>query len=114
MYSLPLMKCGHTAQGTTVIDGTSVPCCVICMGIKEGARVVDDAPPSLEGRTSRCSYYRPGRQCSCGNDHCPPTHTARHGGNYPSVAPSSTSLPFFYHQSGKEFDSHFCGCWGWD
>jgi hypothetical protein len=97
-----------------VIDSNRVPCCVICPGIDDGAIVVDDAPPSLDCRTSRCSYYRPGRKCSCGKDHCPPNSHNAHGGNYPSVAPSSTSLPFFQHRPYKAFDSHFCGCWGWD
>lgn len=110
----PLMKCGHTAQATTVIDGNRVPVCAICAGVDDGAITVDDTPPSLEGRVSRCTYYKPGRKCACGNDHCPPNSHTSHGGRYPSVAPSSTALPFFHHQPEKDFDSHFCGCWGWD
>lgn len=116
--SQPMMKCGHAAQGTQRLDdGTTIPVCVICgMGDRGSAdyKTVDDAPPSLDGRTSRCSYYKPGFKCDCGKDHCPPTRHERHGGGYGAVAPSSASLPFFKHQPEKEYDQHFCGCWGWD
>ena len=118
MTAPPLMKCGHAANGLHVLpDGTKEPSCVICAGIPsvgDGYKTVDESPPSLEGRMSRCSYYKPGFKCACGKDHCPPNHNEQHGGNYPAVAPSSTSLPFFSHRPDNEFDQHFCGCWGWD
>ena len=123
----PLMKCGHAANSLRTLpdavcaalgvpSGSKIPACVICSGTGVGADsyTVDRTPPSLDGRVSRCSYYRPGRRCACGKDHCPPTRHGAHGGNYPSVAPSSVSLPFFEHRPDEPFDRHFCGCWGWD
>lgn len=60
-----MMKCGHAANATH----NGKPSCVICAGIHPGAEVVDDSPPSLEGRTARCS---------CGKER-----------------PSDQALPFF-------------------
>lgn len=114
-----MMKCGHAANSERLLnDGTRIPSCVICAGIpgREGT-TIDENPPTLEGRTSRCSYYKPNFKCpdpACTKDHCPATRHERHGGRYPSVAPSSASLPFFVRQDDKPFDQHFCGCWGWD
>lgn len=114
----PMMKCGHAANATLRLgDGTNAPTCVICAGIAsvgDDYKTVDQAPPSLEGRISRCSYYKPSFKCSCGKDHCPPTRHERHGGRYGSVVPSSSELPFFEHRPSDDFDRHFCGCWGWD
>ena len=64
----PLMKCGHVAQG---VDGEGHPVCVICSGITPNAHIVDDNPPSLEGRMAICT--------SC----------------YKHEVPSSYDLPFF-------------------
>jgi hypothetical protein len=87
MNSKPMMKCGHAANAT---DGkTGKPCCVICIGIKPGADIVDDVP-SLEGRFAVCSY-----------------------GNHGKV-PSSTNLAFFSHKPNAPFDDYYCGCRGWD
>lgn len=80
-----MMKCGHAANGTK----GDKPVCVICYGISEGADVVDDAPPSLEGRKSKCS--------DCGR-----------------WAHSSNELPFFEYKPTQEYDRHYCGCRGWD
>lgn len=90
MTSLPLMDCGHTAQGT---DGTGAPVCVICAGIKPGAREVAATVPDLTGRTARCSYY--GSKCR-------------------SERESATSLAFFEHRPGEDHDKFYCGCFGWD
>ena len=27
---------------------------------------------------------------------------------------SAPSLPFFWYRPDKEFDSYYCGCYGWD
>jgi hypothetical protein len=91
----PLMECGHAANAT---DGAGRPACVICAGINPGAVVVDDSPPSLEGRRAKCFYAR-GRD---GREH------ALHG------VPSSGGLAFFKSCPGELFDRYYCGCWGWD
>lgn len=80
-----MMKCGHAANAE---NGKGDPCCVICYGIVPGADEIDDSPPSLEGRMSKC----------CNK----------------SIVPSSPSLAFFKHYPDREFDSHYCGCRGWD
>jgi hypothetical protein len=111
----PMMKCGHASHAHFVgEDGKFYPSCFICAPpvSKNGEnRTVDDSPPSLEGRESHCAYYKGGKDDQ-GRAACPKT---RHGrGNYPSVAPSSRSLPFFKHRPDKDTDTHYCGCWGWD
>jgi hypothetical protein len=116
--SAPMMKCGHAANA--VSEGK--PSCVICAGMHPGWNQIDDAPPSLEGRQSKCTA-----KCK--------------------VVPSSNELPFFeyrgegsreatlickcgYHQVAhdkgntrcktftpkgpQQFDKHYCGCMGWD
>jgi hypothetical protein len=86
-----LMKCGHRSQ--TEKDGN--PICLICIGIHEGATIVDESvtDETLKGRKARCSYY--GSKCH-------------------SEEPSSLSLAFFSHRPDKEYDSYYCGCYGWD
>lgn len=83
---MTMMKCGHTANAN---DKNGNPVCIICLGINDGATMVDDNKPDLSGRMSRCS--------SCGK-----------------VVPSKDTLPFFKYQPDKEYDSHYDGCWGWD
>lgn len=84
-----LMKCGHTANATSA-DGK--PICAICLGVKPGAdEIAKEA--DLTGRKARCSYY--GSKCH-------------------SIADSNFSLPFFEHRPDREYDSFYCGCWGWD
>lgn len=80
-----MMKCGHAANGR--MNGG--PVCVMCLGIDPGASVVDEAKADLTDRMARCSY--------CG-----------------AKRPSSPSLPFFGHLDGREYDSFYCGCRGWD
>ena len=31
-----------------------------------------------------------------------------------SREPSAPSLPFFQHRPDREYDSYYCGCYGWD
>lgn len=85
--SKPLMQCGHAANA---IDVQGKPVCAICIGVDNGATLVADKQPSLEGRQARCCY-------GCGN-----------------VVPSSLGLAFFEHRPGMQFDSYYCGCKGWD
>ena len=44
---------------------------------------------SLDGRKAKCS--------SCGK-----------------IVDSEYDLPFFRFEPDKEYDSFYCGCWGWD
>lgn len=108
-----MMECGHAANGTTKVDGVDVPCCVICgMGRGDTKHLTPmETQPDLTGRRSRCAYFKE----SLGR--CPTTRHSRSGdqpGDYPSETDSSTSLPFFEHRPDRQFDRHFCGCWGWD
>lgn len=92
--SNPMMKCGHAANAKNALGK---PCCVICAGINPGASVVDEAPPSLEGRMAKCSYSkgRDGKPCL-------------------SMKPSSPDLAFFESKPNEEYDRFYCGCWGWN
>ena len=60
------------------------PCCVIC-----GCYTVALTECDLAGRKAKCSC--------CGK-----------------VVDSKESLPFFEYRPEKEYDSFYCGCWGWD
>jgi hypothetical protein len=57
------------------------------------------AEVSLEGRRAKCAYRD-------GQDRQP------HGPE--KTVPSSTDLAFFKHNPDWEFDTYYCGCWGWD
>ena len=93
-----MMKCGHAAQGH---DGQGRPVCVICIVISAGADVIDDSPPSLEGRESVCGS-------------CRGSGKGRYTGTVPARAPSDASLPFFEHRPKDATDRHYCGGMGWD
>jgi len=81
-----MMRCGHAANA---VDANGDLCCVICVGIRPGATVVDSSPPSLDGRTARCY---------CGREE-------------PS---DPTRLAFFEHVPDADHDRYYCGCRGWD
>ena len=82
---VPMMKCGHTAQGTNA-DGK--PVCVLCIGITAGAEEVADAV-DLTGRVARCA--------DCGKE-----------------TPSSETLAFFGYRPNAKYDSYYSGCRGWN
>lgn len=84
---MPLIACGHTAQGFVGSD-RSQPVCVICYGMKPEAQIIAETP-DLEGRVARCA--------DCGKER-----------------PSNINLPFFEHRPHMEKDSFYCGCLGWD
>ena len=84
-----MMKCGHAANASRMVDGEPQPVCVICFGINPEAATVAEEPPSLEGRMSRC--------LDCGR-----------------TTPSNSNLPFFRHQPEEAEDTHYDGCRGWD
>jgi hypothetical protein len=91
-----MMKCGHAANA---VNGNGDPACVICVGIDLGAEIVDESPPSLEGRMAKCAYRRM-------------RNKQPHPDNL--TVPSSPDLAFFEHKPDAEFDVYYCGCWGWD
>jgi hypothetical protein len=93
-----LMKCGHSANGERVIDeNTRIPACVIC-----GCTEIEENKPDLTGRKARCSYFgrtftHKGQRVTC------------HG-----EADSKYALPFFEHKPNNQYDTYYCGCFGWD
>ena len=96
MKELPLMACGHVANG---VDMHGNPVCVICYGITPGAIEIEPAPPSLEGRKARCTYYG---------------HAFGNRGKCQSEKDSSLALAFFKTWPDRPFDEFYCGCAGWD
>lgn len=106
----PMMKCGHAAHAK---DGDGNPCCVICHGISGGLnKIVDDSPPSLAGRTARCSYY--GRTPRARSHEGPREKGCVRGAPCKCEEPSSPDLAFFSHKPDREHDEFYCGCFGWD
>ena len=80
-----MMKCGHAANA---VDKDGNPCCAICAGYTPDAFIAADTMPDLTGRKARCS---------CGK-----------------IVESNVNLPFFEYRPNAEYDSYYCGCWGWD
>lgn len=79
-----LMKCGHASNATS--EGK--PACAICgcIDIIKECKGIE----GLEGRKAKCSQ--------CGK----------------SIVNSKWELPFFKHRPDREYDTYYCGCWGWD
>ncbi len=96
-----LMKCGHVASGHTYDkDGNSKPICAICAGVTSDAEIVErecKGTDGLEGRKAKCLYSSPKRGYTC-----------------KGIIPSEWELPFFEYCPDEEYDSYYCGCWGWD
>lgn len=65
-------------------DSNGNPYCVICDCAK-----IADSKPNLEGRIAHCT------ECS-------------------NTRESSWNLPFFLYNEDKDYDSYYCGCYGWD
>lgn len=93
---MPMMKCGHAAQGLLRRPEGDIPACVICAPDPD-AYTVDDTPPDLTGRRAKCSYRkrRDGQLCT-------------------SEVDSSPNEAFFEYRPDEPFDRYYCGCWGWD
>ena len=102
--NVPLMKCGHSANGRN--SKTGRPVCVICAGLTPDAEIEVETP-SLEGRTARCAYYgaRPYK------NECP---KCRGRERCKCEEQSSSNLAFFEYRPDAEYDSFYCGCSGWD
>lgn len=121
VQTMPLMKCGHVAQG---LDSKGNPVCAICYGIREGATEVAEPAP-LEGRKARCVYYgspikTPGEYHGSECAECNARYReAAMPGYRVSIAcqcecESSTSLPFFEYCPDNLFDRFYCGCHSWN
>jgi hypothetical protein len=80
------MKCGHTSQGH---DRDGNPVCIICVGIKAEAQIIEDKLPDLTNRKAKCNY------CSNTKD-------------------SNFNLAFFEYKPKSTTDVYYCGCFGWD
>lgn len=84
MNAKPLMKCGHTANGTLNTKDGEKPYCVIC-----DCQELAEEKPTLTGRKAAC--------WCCGK-----------------IKDSDYGLPFFKHNPDYEYDEFYCGCDGWD
>ena len=80
-----LMKCGHD---NNALDRNGNPACVTC-GCFDIDKKIEKPTDGLEGRQAKCA--------DCG-----------------VTTESSWDLPFFKHNPDREFDSYYCGCWGWN
>ena len=139
-----MMKCGHAANAIHHRhDGTDAPCCVICFNLDPGATIVEENPPSLEGRTAVCTgcknrpqsqqpsawtlpffeYCGEGSRTSKLCKHCGFTadgHPSQGGtGNYSKSDKPIRGLcehrGLLYEPRGDTgTDKFYCGCWGWD
>lgn len=109
-WPLPMMECGHAANSLLTVGEDQIPACVICHGTHPGSSVIADPQPDMVGWKARCTYFgtipkgrnhesnygcKRGQICDCEQD-------------------SRPDLPFFQRKPAEEFDSFFCGCWGWD
>lgn len=117
-----MMKCGHAANATK--EGGK-PCCVICIGINSGADLVDETPPSLDGRNAVCDYFDCMKKVP--SDFNLPFFEYRGPGS--EVAEKACGICNIWHK-GKdapkhtkphdwkpklfETDRYYCGCKGWD
>lgn len=79
-----IMKCGHQANATMMVDGKQIPACVICECIEPIEAKLD-----LTDRKMQCGC--------CGR-----------------ILPSVESAAFFEYRHNCEFDRFYCGCEGWD
>ncbi len=133
---MPLMKCGHTAQG--IVSGSKEPVCIICHGNPDAA-IPEDKTPDLAGRLAKCAQcgrketssidlaffeYRGGGS-RVANNQChvcgyftkgKPLKNGKH-----CYQNSDKPIPHVCVNKGKkceygafEYDLYYCGCRGWD
>jgi len=133
---MPMMQCGHAAQGYADND-PGKPVCVICAGLDPRAYLVAEEP-DLKGRRARCAYFR-----TCGSEvdsstslaffeytglgskaateicmHCGFSERA-HKRFAPSVNPNPGPRNInvcsgFEPHGAHEHDEYYCGCHGWN
>lgn len=136
-----MMACGHAANAHTKdAEGKDIPCCVICAPTPESMTII--GPPNLEGRVAKCGYSTPGRywygtpedhakgvpsridlaffeyrgegsnwatqKCHCGKFEV--AHRGPQMGAWVRNPPDHDFEP----RGADEFDSYYCGCFGWD
>ena len=121
----PMMECGHAANAH---DKYNNPTCAICIGIYPGATTVAKNPPNLEGRQATCTcgnlkqsstnlpffeFLGPGAtDDTCANcGYYEIAHTRKQAGESTSRLICDQFKPL---TEGREFDSYYCGCRGWD
>lgn len=114
---MPLMKCGHRAQGYMSktyrgVTTPKIPACMICAGLSEeqpDPATVVVPEPDMTGRMARCAYYgsrtyknecdickkQPDQVCHC-------------------EQLSTDDLAFFEYKPDKPYDEFYCGCHSWD
>ena len=80
-----LMKCGHVNNAH---DSKGNPACIIC-GCFDVDTKLEKPTDGLEGRQAKCP--------DCGR-----------------TTESRWDLPFFKRNPHSEFDSYYCGCYGWN
>lgn len=84
MDDMYLMACGHIANAKEY--ETNKPVCIICDCDKVIKVVKKD---SYKDRIAKCT--------ECGKE-----------------TQSNPHLAFFKYEPDKEYDSYYCGCYGWD
>uniref|UniRef100_A0A6M3IUC1 Uncharacterized protein n=1 Tax=viral metagenome TaxID=1070528 RepID=A0A6M3IUC1_9ZZZZ len=107
---MTMMKCGHSANGKRKIGNIWTDCCLICIGLDPKAKIIDEAPPDLNERKARCSYFD---SIPKGRNH-ESNYGCKRGNPCLCEQSSSDKLPFFEHKPNNEYDKFYCGCWGWD
>lgn len=99
MTTMPLMRCGHRAQGHRASD--QAPVCVICAPAPgyDQPQTTEEAAKVTEGRMMRCAYRhgQDGHVCA---------------GRTPR--PSNPQAAFFASKPDEPYDEFYDGCWGWD
>ncbi len=123
---MTMMKCGHSANSSKMVDGVRKPACVICAGLDPGADIVAETP-DFGDRLARCSCGKKEPSSDrlaffeyLGNDtkHC--NICGMTDFTHPEIAEIN---PFTKRKNEKdhkfevrvyEFDRYYCGCRGWD
>lgn len=89
-----MMKCGHADNAQINLpDGTIKPICAICecMNVE---KEINEPTEGLTGRMAICTDHKYGKANEPVN--------------------SRWDLPFFEYRPNCEYDSYYCGCYGWD
>lgn len=120
-----MMACGHSQNAVAKREGGNIPACVIC-----GTTQVAEAP-NLEGRMAKCScgskvpsqmslafFEFKGEGSHRGLTTCIECSGAEvlHRELNPVTGRPGTKTDhaFVPNVAGWEFDSYYCGCYGWD
>lgn len=137
-----MMACGHAANAHTKNeDGEDIPSCVICAPSIESRTII--GPPNLEGRIAKCAYSSPGRYwygnpedhakgvpsridlaffeykgpgSKAAMEHCGECgyYLVAHSGPQMGKWVKNPKDHEFVPHGPYEFDTYYCGCFGWD